>query len=1015
MPLPHPTHRRLPLFRPRPLPPLPVLLLVVLLLAAFPPPCSSVTGGGSVDQSLEQKLSFIVRVGRLGHPLTCTGSLVGDPARGPDTYRGGGTEWVLVPAHCLYDTQDIPAYKFLATSALRVFPNCMKGTGCLVSHAVEHVYHHPCFSGAANRGRDLGVHDVALLKLSAPLVGHTVLVMDGEEARIGEKVDVAQLYGWGATGYVGSSASSAAAPVALAAPRLQLAHVPLLTAEQCNATYVSTANASNNFTSVRVPSNVDFSAASQRHLCAGDGKEKGTGGCAGDAGSMLVQTVLDGHTLLLGMFLHSTPSKAEVSIAEAGYAAKVEAAELEALRTRADGTNGAGLLGTLSPHGMEGAGHCTGCCGNHLRGYAYLESYVDRSARRVVRTNGIPSHVYHEYDATHLGNANGVCEKRVRVNMPATPSYGGVFRQSPMGPVGISSSGAFIYNHLAQPLPGVPGLSPSFAAGVTEKNSFDTCGGHADATCQYHYHSLPMCIPKALAPASCEQVGWQFDGFEVKGFCQCGLRTCRSCYNHIAGTAGTLTSHYTYNESAFSAGLCDLDRANGMFRTNSTTQATGYVYVTTENYPFIMPGYMGATFAQLTPDSTVPSACLSAKSTAASTANATVDPFATVRDSERGEYEVTASTVTGELPTRAVALTATGTTATHAGLTVDYTPQWSTVHIDTGVQTPYDPAAAAAAAAKAATTTATFAAAARNSRCNEAGRYGLFLRMAHYKPWVEFVMERREKGTCAYGGGGGGGSLSPDWVAPTSPAPLKKLRQFAVTRAADFKRNNTSPVRADYTSDASHLSAINDWQMSSDAVFHQACSGTGRGTSTVGGHHECNLRSVVAEKEAPSAAAGSGSDVLEIYFYGIVGNVITLDAPIIVNKHVRIFGSPCASYQAFPFTCANTTLTYNTTNTDNRRVHMEAGDNTVVGGEGAAQGSILIRGNGFLGPLFVVADGTLELFDVTLEGANNGGDGGAVHVDRGTLAMARCTVRRNNANHGGGVVNRMGTVSILDR
>ena len=60
--------------------------------------------------------------------------------------------------------------------------------------------------------------------------------------------------------------------------------------------------------------------------------------------------------------------------------------------------------------------------------------------------NGIPNHNY-ESDATNP-NPNSACEQRVVMNLPISPNKGS-YQVSNMGPVGLSVSGGFIFNHLS--------------------------------------------------------------------------------------------------------------------------------------------------------------------------------------------------------------------------------------------------------------------------------------------------------------------------------------------------------------------------------------------------------------------------------------------------------------------------------------------------------------------------------------------------------------------------------------
>ena len=61
---------------------------------------------------------------------------------------------------------------------------------------------------------------------------------------------------------------------------------------------------------------------------------------------------------------------------------------------------------------------------------------------------------------------------------------GSRFITSGLGPVGLSISGAFLFNHLSNP------SGNADVAAVAEDESFDTCMGHSAPGCIYHYHRV---------------------------------------------------------------------------------------------------------------------------------------------------------------------------------------------------------------------------------------------------------------------------------------------------------------------------------------------------------------------------------------------------------------------------------------------------------------------------------------------------------------------------------------------
>ncbi|XP_037800755.1 uncharacterized protein LOC119595717 [Penaeus monodon] len=203
---------------------------------------------------------------------------------------------------------------------------------------------------------------------------------------------------------------------------------------------------------------------------------------------------------------------------------------------------------------------------------------------RIVVANGIPGHVYEV--GQENANPNNACPHEVYMAVPVNPVKGNTYVAYGMGPVGIATSGAFFYNHLSTP--------SGDTAVISEGESFDTCSGHSDMFCRYHYHMRPSCIAEA---GSCTLVGYMRDGFSVYSSClrDSGSDYLRSCYQDNGTGDGSHTSHYTFNQTAYDNGDCDLDMANGY----TFSDDRGYAYIFTEDYPFIMTGYYGTELADI--------------------------------------------------------------------------------------------------------------------------------------------------------------------------------------------------------------------------------------------------------------------------------------------------------------------------------------------------------------------------------------------------------------------------------
>ncbi|CAL4120376.1 unnamed protein product [Meganyctiphanes norvegica] len=204
----------------------------------------------------------------------------------------------------------------------------------------------------------------------------------------------------------------------------------------------------------------------------------------------------------------------------------------------------------------------------------YFEKVV--GSQRFVVTNGIPNHDYET--GQDRPNPNNACPHWIYFLASAEPTSSDTFTTSGMGPVGVAVSGGFFYNHLSSP--------DGSVAVVQEGESFDTCNGHSDPNCRYHYHKNPECLMSSAL--SCDLTGYMFDGFPVYSYCpKPGTSVAlKSCYKLTSGD-GSNASHYTFDEDGYNAGTCDLDMANGY------TFSDGYAYVFSQDYPFIMPGYYG--------------------------------------------------------------------------------------------------------------------------------------------------------------------------------------------------------------------------------------------------------------------------------------------------------------------------------------------------------------------------------------------------------------------------------------
>jgi hypothetical protein len=167
--------------------------------------------------------------------------------------------------------------------------------------------------------------------------------------------------------------------------------------------------------------------------------------------------------------------------------------------------------------------------------------------------------------------------------------------------IGILKTGAFLYNHKSNR----NGVDDVANHPNNEQPSLDTCHGHADRRCTYHYHEisqLAACTHDDQRDA-CELIGYMLDGFPVYSHCFSAIanRNLTSCYTMTSDTDGENgddTSDWTHIESA----ACDLDQANGFdftgmnIKDSTGSNISGYAYVATHDYPYVMPFYAGSTW-----------------------------------------------------------------------------------------------------------------------------------------------------------------------------------------------------------------------------------------------------------------------------------------------------------------------------------------------------------------------------------------------------------------------------------
>ncbi|CAD7965051.1 unnamed protein product [Amoebophrya sp. A120] len=205
-------------------------------------------------------------------------------------------------------------------------------------------------------------------------------------------------------------------------------------------------------------------------------------------------------------------------------------------------------------------------CGDAVRSrYQELVEKSDITSNekvRVIRTNGIPNHLYGQNPAA----PNEICEQPREYKLKLKPvriSNTIPKKKTPLGVIGVLRTGAFLYNPFAN-REGSVAFHPS-----NELQFLDNCAGHADEQCVYHHHFVNAqvracsfdCFDRSknsrsststrsssssttntasistLSSSSkagsykksgCNHVGWLLDGFPV--YANCDHALFKSCY-----------------------------------------------------------------------------------------------------------------------------------------------------------------------------------------------------------------------------------------------------------------------------------------------------------------------------------------------------------------------------------------------------------------------------------------------------------------------------------------------------
>ena len=222
----------------------------------------------------------------------CTGTLLSN-------------EWVLTTSSCLN--------KLLSQSnsdknneniggnihSLRIYAGCIGGptTSCSQILSGSKIYKHPCYDGTNVTEPSLQQNDMALLKLQAPGVAvgsqtHFPLLDKLVDGAYLTPADNAIVSGWGHTGYNNSNHDKKIMPT-----KLQTLTMPFISLSSCKAKFLELDGTYSTKKDFKTPSVV----------CAGNGMAHMP--CdEDDNGAPLTQINNNGQRVLVGIFLHLTPS-----------------------------------------------------------------------------------------------------------------------------------------------------------------------------------------------------------------------------------------------------------------------------------------------------------------------------------------------------------------------------------------------------------------------------------------------------------------------------------------------------------------------------------------------------------------------------------------------------------------------------------------------------------------------------------------------------------------------------------
>ena len=175
-----------------------------------------------------------------------------------------------------------------------------------------------------------------------------------------------------------------------------------------------------------------------------------------------------------------------------------------------------------------------------------------RGNTRTISTRSVPDHATGVYPISRNDDAfrydrnpNSIRAKRVKLNLPANPKAASRTSCVPMGMIGVSLTGAAIFNAL-----------DARGDDAVAHEIQDKCQGHPQRSGQYHYHGPSKCMTEKGKGADGHSglVGYALDGFGIYGLKGAGGKKMHNanldaCHGHTESIVwdGKKTNMYHYH------------------------------------------------------------------------------------------------------------------------------------------------------------------------------------------------------------------------------------------------------------------------------------------------------------------------------------------------------------------------------------------------------------------------------------------------------------------------------------